>query len=76
MSFKSGKASNEYPSAAQSRLHPAVAFDAAGRDLLTRAAHWSGRTADHALRSLVRDDLEALIFVRLPQLPSCRPHGA
>lgn len=75
MSFASGKQAYDYLSEEKSRLYPAVAFDAAGRDLLQIATGAGGATADNALRSLLHNDLEAVIFARLPQLPSSRAYG-
>lgn len=76
-SFASGVQVDEYLREEQSRLFPALAFDAAGRDLLRIAgggAPASGPDAS-ALENLLREDLEALVFVRIPQLPSSRAFG-
>ncbi len=78
MSFASGKEAYDYMSEEQSRLYPAAAYDAAGRDLMRIAAGGTGKAgADaRALETLLREDLEALVFVRLPQIPSSRPFGS
>src|SRR5262249_35253824 len=50
-----------------------VAFDAAGRDLLTRVA--AGKAGSTLYERALSDDLEALIYVRIPQFPSSRALG-
>ena len=72
-SFASGKQAYDYLIEEQSRLYPAAAYDAAGRDLLRIAAGGASAstlTDAKALDTLLREDLEALVFVRIPQLPS------
>ena len=79
MSFTSGKQSYDYMIEEQSRLHPAAAYDAAGRDLLRIAGvvNSAGGSANAgALENLLREDLEALVFVRIPQIPSSRAFGS
>jgi len=64
--------------AEKTRLLPRVAFEVAGHDLLQLAA--LGGTAD-ALEGLtpfermLAEDVEGIVFVRLPQVPSARPFG-
>ena len=77
-SFASGKQAYDYMIEEQSRLYPAAAYDAAGRDLLRIASVMKsagGSVAAGKLESLLREDLEALVFVRIPQLPSSRAFG-
>ncbi len=76
MSFDSGKQAFDYLSTEQTRLYPAVAFDAAGNDLLQLAGGRpaAGRLAS-AYENFLKDDVEAIIFVRIPQLPSSRASG-
>lgn len=78
LSFASGKEAYDYMSEERSRLYPAAAYDAAGRDLMRIAAGGAGKAgADaKALDTFLREDLEALVFVRLPQIPSSRPFGS
>jgi len=62
--------------AERTRLLPRVAFEVAGHDLLALAT--SGADDDPALTAFERvlaEDLEALLFVRLPQVPSSRRFG-
>lgn len=78
-SFASGKEAYDYLMEEQTRLYPAAAYDAAGRDLLRIAggSRSSGATADaRGLETLLREDLEALVFVRIPQIPSSRAFGS
>ena len=76
MSLESGRKSYEYLSEEQTRLYPAVTFDAAGRDLLqlVGAVPGSGRKASAFEQELQRD-VEAILFVRIPQIPSSRAFG-
>jgi hypothetical protein len=78
-SFASGKQAYDYLMEEQTRLYPAAAFDALGRELLriTRSGASAGASGDpRALETLLREDLEALVFVRMPQLPSSRAFGS
>ena len=75
MSFASGMQAYDYLIEEQSRLYPAAAYDAAGRDLLRIAAGGAGSGVG-ALENLLREDLDALVFVRIPQLPSSRAFGS
>ena len=76
LSFTSGKEAYDYMIEEQSRLYPAAAYDAVGRDLLRIASGKSAAPSDaKALETFLREDLEALVFVRLPQIPSSREFG-
>ena len=75
-SFTSGKQAYDYLIEEQSRLYPAAAYDAAGRDLLRIAGGSASAGAVNTLENLLREDLEALVFVRLPQIPSSRAFGS
>lgn len=79
-SFASGKQAYDYLMEEQTRLYPAAAYEAAGRDLLRIAAGGAaapGASANpKALENLLREDLEALVFVRIPQIPSSRAFGS
>ncbi len=79
MSFASGKQAYDYMIEEQSRLYPAAAYEAAGRDLLRIAGVMNsagGSVAAGKLESLLREDIEAIVFVRMPQLPSSRAFGS
>jgi len=78
-SFTSGKQSYDYMIEERTRLYPAAAFDAAGRDLLRIAGvvnSAGGSVAAGRLENILRDDIEAIVFVRLPQIPSSRAFGS
>ena len=76
MSFDSGKKSFDYLKEEQTRLYPAVAFDAAGNDLLQLVgAQSAARRATTAYEELLKNEVEAIIFVRIPQIPSSRATG-
>jgi hypothetical protein len=82
MSFASGMQAYDYLIEEQSRLYPAAAYDAAGSDLLRIAVEDKSRAGASAsalansLENLLFQDLEALVFVRIPQLPSSRAFGS
>lgn len=73
-SLADGRKIYDYLSEEATRLYPAVAFDAMGNDLLALAQNRSGRTLSNFEKEL-GDNLEALIFVRIPQIPSSRAFG-
>ena len=55
---------------------PVVAFDAAGSDLLQLVgAQSAARRATSAYEELLKHEVEAIIFVRIPQIPSSRAAG-
>src|SRR5690606_29384063 len=65
----------------RTRLLPRVAFEVAGHDLLHIAARRGNQRGDGARDALtpfermLAEDIEALLFVRLPQVPSSRRLG-
>ncbi len=79
-SLTKGRAIYDYLTTETTRLFPAVAFDAIGESLLTGATQWSRRLyLDHNpttpfMRQL-GDEIEAIYFVRIPQIPSSRAFG-
>ena len=73
MSLDSGKEAYDYLIAERTDLYPFVAFEAAGRDLLQRIA--GGGKATTAFEKMLAEDLDALIYVRIPQFPSSREFG-
>ena len=76
LSFDSGKKSFDYLSEEQTRLYPAVAFDATGNDLLQLVgAQPAARRATSAYEESLKNEVEAIIFVRIPQIPSSRATG-
>jgi hypothetical protein len=76
-SLAKGRAIYDYLTEEQTRLYPAVAFDALGNDLLRLV----GAQAQDDQRPLseferqLHDDVEALVLVQIPQVPSSRAMG-
>ncbi|MGZ5136386.1 MAG: hypothetical protein ACXWIP_01700 [Burkholderiales bacterium] len=73
MSLESGTRAYDYLNAEQTDLYPFVAFDAIGRDLLSRVT--TRRATDTPYERALSEDLEALLYVRIPQFPSSRAFG-
>jgi len=72
-SFASGKRTFHYMVEERSRLYPRAAFETLGRDLLTLVSA-PERTLTPFEQTL-HDDVEAILFVRIPQIPSSRAFG-
>jgi hypothetical protein len=64
----------DYLTEDRTRLFPAAAFEEIGADLLRLATGHPARPPT-PLEAILAADLEALIFVRVPQLPSSRVWG-
>ena len=77
MSLAGGRKIYDYLNEEQTRLLPAVAFDAIGQDLLriVGATGAAPRTLSAYERQL-SDDVEAILLVRIPQIPSSRAMGS
>lgn len=73
-SLADGRKIYDYLREETTRLYPAVAFDAMGNDLLALAQNQTGRTLSGFEQELA-GNLEALVFVRIPQIPSSRAFG-
>ena len=78
MSLASGRKIYDYLTEEQTRLYPAVAFDAAGTDLMQLVGAGAAKPAREltAFEKQLRDDVEALVLVRIPQIPSSRAMGS
>jgi hypothetical protein len=76
-SLASGRRIYDYLTEEQVRLYPAVAFEAAGNDLmqLVGAAPADARVLSDFEKQL-QSDVEALVLVRIPQVPSSRVMGS
>lgn len=74
-SLLEGRKAYDYLNEEQIRLYPAVAFEAAGEDLLQLLAGTTTRTLSAYERQL-QTDVEALVLVRIPQIPSSRVFGS
>jgi hypothetical protein len=68
----SGRKAYDYLVAEKTDLYPFVAFAAAGDDILQRIAKGSAATP---YETAMAQDIEALIYVRIPQFPSSRAMG-
>jgi hypothetical protein len=79
-SLTNGRAAYDYFNTETTRLLPAVAFDAIGENLLMGAQQWNRKLyLDHnpvtPFMQKIGDDIEAIYFVRIPQIPSSRVFG-
>ncbi len=63
----------DYLTEDRTRLFPAAAFEDIGADLLRMAR--GRRHLGHAFERMLAPDLEALVFLRVPQIPSSRAWG-
>jgi hypothetical protein len=70
-----GAGTFDYLTQEQTRLLPRAAFEAASDDARALAAGSLGREAT-AFEQSLRDDLEAIVFIRVPQIPSSRATGS
>ena len=76
-SVTSGEKIYDYLTQEQTRLFPRMAFETAGQDLLNivkGTAETTNRTLTPFERQL-QEDVEAIVFVRIPQIPSSRALG-
>ena len=76
-SLQSGRKIYDYLNEEQTRLLPAVAFEAAGLDLL-QIVGMNGK-AERSLtpyEQQLRSDVDAIFLVRIPQIPSSRVTGS
>lgn len=77
-SLTRGKAVFDYLTEDRTRLYPAAAFEEIAADLLRLAQRQEGRPegrAPSAFEQRLADDLDELLLVRIPQLPSSRAWG-
>ena len=73
-SLSKGKAVFDYMTEDQTKLSPGVAFAEMGADLMKLAAGQSERSLSPFER-LLAEDVEEILLVRVPQLPSSRAWG-
>ncbi len=73
LSLQSGRQAFDLLTTEQTDLMPFASFVAAGEDLLDRIA--TRGPANTRYETDLRDDLEAIVFVRIPQFPSSRAFG-
>jgi hypothetical protein len=76
-SLKKGRGIYDYLTEETTRLYPAVAFDAAGTDLLQLVG---AMTAAPRVRTpfeqQLAEDIDAIVLVKIPQIPSSRAFGS
>jgi len=73
LDFASGRKTFNYLTADRTRLYPRVAFEVASDDLFRLVA--SPQLARSAYEQMLAEDVVAIVFVRIPQLPSSRAMG-
>jgi hypothetical protein len=73
-SLQSGRKIYDYLTTETTRLYPAVAFDAMGEDLLALAQNKLTRPLTPYEKQMA-EDIEAIVYVRIPQIPSSRAFG-
>lgn len=76
LSLASGNKAYDYFTEEQTRLYPAVAFAALGQDLLKLLEGGAPGRALSAYERQLQADVEALVLVRIPQVPSSRAFGS
>jgi hypothetical protein len=72
-SLAKGRMAYDYLVSEQTELHPMLAFEAVGMDLLGRLTT-AGETFT-TFERMLHEDLEAVLFLRVPQFPSSRAFG-
>jgi hypothetical protein len=76
-SLKKGRGMYDYLTEEMTRLYPAVAFDAAALDLLRLVgAMPAERRTLSPYEQQLKDDVDAIILVKIPQVPSSRVAGS
>lgn len=76
-SLKKGRSIYDYLTEETTRLYPAVAFDAAGTDLLQLVGAMAAKPrARTPYEQQLAEDVDAIILVKIPQIPSSRVTGS
>ena len=73
-SVAKGESTFDYLVEEQTRLLPRVAFDAAGSDVQRLLRGERAPVTEY--ERLLKEDVEAVVFVRVPQIPSSRAQGS
>lgn len=74
-SLQDGRKIYDYLTAESTRLFPAVTFDAMGSDLLG-LAQGSAKRELTPFEKQLSEDVEAIVYVHVPQIPSSRAFGS
>ena len=72
-SLDKGRKAYDYLTAEKTDLYPFVAFTAAGEDILQRIVGNPANATPY--EKMLGEDIEALLYVRIPQFPSSRAMG-
>lgn len=72
-SLDKGRKAYDYLTAEKTNLYPFVAFTAAGEDILQRVVANPANATPY--EKMLGEDIEALLYVRIPQFPSSRAMG-
>ncbi len=75
-SLQGGRKIYDYLNEERTRLLPAVAFEAAGLDLLRIVGAAGAQRTLTAYEQQLRSDVDAIFVVRIPQIPSSRATGS
>lgn len=75
-SLRSGRKMYDYLNEERTRLLPAVAFEAAGLDLLRMVGATGAQRILTAYEQQLAGDVDAVFLVRIPQVPSSRATGS
>lgn len=73
-SLTNGKKAFDYLYAETTELYPLVGFDAVGNDLLQRIV--KGQQPKNEFEATLMQDIEAVVYIKLPQFPSSRAIGS
>lgn len=72
-SFDSAKKGSNYMMSEKTNLYPFVAFNAVGEDVLKRIV--KGKNLKSPFEKELYNNLEAIVYVKIPQFPSSRAFG-
>ena len=76
-SLSKGRAIYDYLTTETTRLFPAVTFDAIGNNMLNQNRQlWTDHNPQTTFTKQLSNDIEAIYFVRIPQVPSNRKFGS
>ena len=76
-SLSKGRAIYDYLTTETTRLFPAVTFDAIGNNMLNQNRQlWVDHNPQTTFTKQLSNDIEAIYFVRIPQVPSNRKFGS
>jgi hypothetical protein len=74
LSVSSARKTYKYLASELTKLYPRVAFEAGGEDWLRLVSDSTRAKTEY--EKMLRDDIEAIVYVRIPQIPSSRAWGS